>query len=127
LPGDENSIDQIILCEDGAPQYASYNKKEESFVWREVLPYSQTNENSEIGDVTFTNGAIYRQQNITFELRRQDPFGEYGLQMPKKYKNVGGKTATRDANPLRSFKKRGMRVDLSQLLYLPIEAENSCI
>ena len=31
-------------------------------------------------NMTFSNGSFYIHQNVTFFLRRQDPFNEYGLQ-----------------------------------------------
>ena len=36
-------------------------------------------------DMPFSNGAFYIHNNITFFVRRQDPFNEYGLQDPYDY------------------------------------------
>ena len=45
------------------------------YKWRDIESFEFVNNNSEV----FTNGAHYIHQNINFFLRRQDPYGLYGL------------------------------------------------
>ena len=49
------------------------------YVWRDIVPQSKLFRTSDIYDSIFTNGAIYMHKDINFYLKRQDPFGEYGL------------------------------------------------
>ena len=112
---------QLVLTDGSVPTYASYVKKEQKFVWRDVLKPSEATSASGLEDVMYTNGAIYMHTNINFFLKRQDPTGEYGLLAPRKGSDG------QDFNPLRKFKKHGTIADFSQLLYLAAEAQNACM
>ena len=112
---------ELVLTNGSVPSYASYIKKEQKFVWRDVLKPSEATSGSGLDDVMFTNGAIYLHTNVNFFLKRQDATGEYGLLAPRK--GVDGQ----DLNPLRHFKKHGTIADFSQLIYLAIEAQNACL
>ena len=48
-------------------------------LWRDMVKPSALSFRSDLYNVPFTNGAFYHHTNITFPVRRQDPFGEYGL------------------------------------------------
>ena len=48
-------------------------------IWRDVVKPSEMSFTSDLYDVVFTNGAFYHHENISFPVRRQDPFGEYGM------------------------------------------------
>ena len=49
------------------------------YVWRDFIPCSKLFRGSDLYDSLFTNGAIYFHKDINFYLKRQDPYGEYGL------------------------------------------------
>ena len=112
---------QLVLTDGNVPSYASYVKKEQKFVWRDVLKPSEATSASGLNDVMFSNGAIYLHNNINFFLKRQDATGEFGLLAPRKGPDG------QDVNPLRKFKKHGTLADFSQLMYLAIEAQNACM
>ena len=62
------------------PYYAyELNDGTGRYLWREPLKESKLMYNDELYDTMFTNGAHYFHENINFFLRRQDPYGEYGL------------------------------------------------
>lgn len=111
----------LVLTNGSVPAYASYIKKEQKFVWRDVLKPSEATSGSGLDDVMYTNGAIYLHTNIDFFLKRQDATGEYGLLAPRKGPDG------QDINPLGKFKKHGTIADFSQLIYLAIEAQNACM
>ena len=52
-------------------------------IWREVLPPSSLSFMSDLYNVTFTNGALYHHSNITFPVRRQDPFHQFEMFVKK--------------------------------------------
>ena len=112
---------ELILTNGSVPAYASYIKKEQKFVWCDVLKPSEASPESGLDDVMFTNGAIYFHTNINFFLKRQDATGEFGLLAP--IKGPDGQ----DVNPLRNYKRHGTIADFSQLIYLAIEAQNACM
>lgn len=49
------------------------------YLWRAMLSTKELSTNSSLYDSIFTNGAIYIHRNLNLYLRRQDPFGFYGL------------------------------------------------
>ena len=53
------------------------------YIWRDLIPSSKLFRTSDIYDSIFTNGSIYIHKNINFYMKRQDPFGDYGLQLPR--------------------------------------------
>lgn len=52
-------------------------------IWRELLKPSQISFMSDLSKIPFTNNAFYHHLNITFPVRRQDPFNAYKLQPTK--------------------------------------------
>ena len=80
-PFDDISVnDEFALTDGTVPQYAIYNPIQQTFIWKDVLLPSETPSNMSTADMPFSNGAFYIHQNLTFFVRRQDPFGDYGLQ-----------------------------------------------
>lgn len=69
----------VLLTDGSVPTYASYLPTLEKFIWRRVLAPSETTNDSDVYDMPFSNGSFYIQNNVNFFLRRQDPFGDYGL------------------------------------------------
>lgn len=82
-------------------------------IWRDVLKPTELTFTSDIYDTTFTNGAFYHHANITFPVRRQDPFGTYGMY------------AKKDGAPLKNnFELPSTEIDISGDEYI-IENENT--
>lgn len=52
-------------------------------LWRDVVKPSALSFSSDIYNTPFTNGAFYHHTNITFPVRRQDPFGTFGMYATK--------------------------------------------
>jgi hypothetical protein len=57
-----------------------FNDGTGKYVWKNIKSFEIVNYDSELYDSTFTNGCHYLHKQINFYLKRQDPFGEYGLQ-----------------------------------------------
>lgn len=49
------------------------------YLWRDMLSNKSITSDDELYNTIFTNGAVYYHRDLNFYLRRQDPFGEYGL------------------------------------------------
>lgn len=49
------------------------------YYYRELKSDAEINQDSDVYDSVFTNNCHYFHKNINFYLRRQDPYGEYGL------------------------------------------------
>lgn len=49
------------------------------YLWRDILSSRDMIVGDELYDSVFTNGAHYFYSNINFYLKRQDPYGDYGL------------------------------------------------
>lgn len=64
------------------PIYAELSQKNRKFMWRKLLGQSELRQNDPLYEMTFANGRLYIEKNINFFLRRQDPFGKYGLSRP---------------------------------------------
>ena len=92
LPNDMQNIDfndylifkPNILKPSGAYDFGDieqveFREKSGRYVWRDILPTEKVPRDSEIFDSIFTNGAIYYYKDVNFYLKRQDPYGDYGL------------------------------------------------
>lgn len=85
----------------GIPKYAKhYPDTSGKYIWKALVPPSKTSTKSEIFDKPFANGAHYRHMGINFFLRRQDPYGDYHL-------NMKNETATGEVNKLTNFMTLG--------------------
>lgn len=90
-PFDDISVDDEFALTDGTiPQYAIYNPIQQTFIWKDVVPPSETQSNMSTYNMPFSNGSFYIHNNITFFLRRQDPFNEYRLQDDFDYSSWDG-------------------------------------
>lgn len=67
---------------DSVPSYAKLCMDSKTFSWKRLYSASEVDKNSDLFDLTFSNGCFYVQKNINFFLKRQDPRGEYGLSYP---------------------------------------------
>lgn len=82
---EQGTVDTINL-----PSYAT-NLKDGRYIWRDLLDIGFNDMNEETLDYPFLNGAHYLHNNISFPLKRQDPFGLYGLQYTNFPPDISGK------------------------------------
>ena len=76
LPGNAVFVKGLV------PQYANLLTHSGYFIWRDLEAPSNITRGEELYDTPFMNGRFYMEKNINFFLRRQDPFGNYGLSVP---------------------------------------------
>jgi hypothetical protein len=62
----------------GIPDYA-VDIGDGRFIWRDLLDYGIDNGMEDYVDYPFINGCHYVHHNVCFPIRRQDPYGRYGL------------------------------------------------
>lgn len=72
----------MFWTKDSVPVYAKLCLSTKEFSWRPILKTSELDNNNDLTKLPFSNGCIYVQKNINFFLRRQDPYGDYGLSYP---------------------------------------------
>ena len=120
----ENDTDafDFLLTDDTVPMYATYIPKEQKFVWKNVLPISESSD-EELNNIMFTNGTNYIQKNINFYVRRQDPFGKNGLLFHGRTGPATGDTTT----PMWNMKTVGYEFNKSWFVYNAIEMQNECL
>jgi hypothetical protein len=111
---------KAYYCNEAVPLYAAFHNKTQSFVWRGITPPSEMNSEMELYDTPFTNGRLYIEKNITFFLRRQDPYGDFGL--------LWGKfgDGKHPKNPMEYFRLEGTMLDLSQIYNFFNNLDNIC-
>ena len=78
----ENRRYELYWVDEVVPRYGRVCKKIGRIVWRGLVLPSELNNTSSLYDTPFMNGRFYKNANINFFLRRQDPFGDYGLSEP---------------------------------------------
>ena len=110
---------RAYYSEDAIPTYAAFDKETRSFVWRGFVSPSLMTQDSELYDIPFANGHFYIEKNITFFLRRQDPFGDFGLLWAK---------GTDIYNPMEYFRLESSsgRLDLSSVYNFYNNLNNIC-
>lgn len=69
----------VVSTTEGVPSYATYLSSSHSFVWRPIMLMSELTNNSQLYEMPFSNGRHYIESNVVLYLRRQDPFGNFGL------------------------------------------------
>ena len=72
-------------------------------------------------DLPFTNGRFYIERNINFFLRRQDPFGEFGLSYARHTDDERHLN-----NPMEYFNVDSAYLDLSQIYNFYNNLDNVC-
>ena len=83
---------------------------------------SELDKNNDLSSLPFSNGCIYVQKNFNFFLKRQDPYGEYGLSYPL-YKY----TQQLISNPMTRYVIYGSdRIDLSEFDFVDNNDLNTC-
>ena len=63
----------------GDIEQTEFREKSGRYEWKEILPTEKISRDSEIFESVYTNDAIYYYKDINFYLKRQDPYGDYGL------------------------------------------------
>ena len=111
---------KAYYCNEAVPTYAAFNQSAQSFVWRGNTPPSEMSKDKELFDMPFANGRFYVEKNITFFMRRQDPFGEFGLLWAKSNDDYPPR------NAMEYFRLDGMRLDLSQVFSFFNKLNNIC-
>lgn len=99
------------------PTYATICHSNGEFIWTMPTPLSELKDTDKTYDFPFSNGCLYVEHNINFFLRRQDPFGKYGLSKPI---YVGDNIKF---NPLKNFVITGETFDMP----LDVISENKTI
>jgi hypothetical protein len=84
----QSDLQKITLfkCGDLTPSYI-YAIPDGSgrYMWRDIVKPSEYNYMDELYNLTFTNGSLYHHKNITLPVKRQDPFGKYGMFVKDEY------------------------------------------
>lgn len=83
----------------------------QKFIWRPLVAPSEMIQDDELYDTPFSNGRFYIEKNVNFFLRRQDPYGKYGLSIP-----LFRETEQLVSNPMQRFVINGKPIDLSGIL-----------
>lgn len=119
LRGD-SKIYYVYWTRDSVPLYAKVSPQNRKFIWKGLTPPSQLRNNNSLYDLTFSNGRFYIEKNINFFLRRQDPFGKYGLSSP-----IYKKLKKEYTNPMDDFIISGSKqADFTGILYSLNNFEN---
>ena len=103
------------------PTYAAFNKSTQEFCWRGITPPSVMTKDMSLFDLPFTNGRFYIERNINFFLRRQDPFGEFGLSYARHTDDERHLN-----NPMEYFNVDSAYLDLSQIYNFYNNLDNVC-
>jgi hypothetical protein len=73
-----NYIEQADSNIDEVPSYATI-REDGKYVWRDLLSIGFNDGESKTLDYPFLNGSHYRYQNYGFNVKRQDPYAQWGL------------------------------------------------
>jgi hypothetical protein len=73
-----NYIEQADSAIDEVPSYATL-REDGKYVWRDLLSIGFNDGEQETLDYPFLNGSHYRYQNYCFNIKRQDPYAQWGL------------------------------------------------
>lgn len=112
----------IFWSQYSVPFYAKLCLESKEFCWRPILKTSELDKNNDLASLPFSNGCIYVQKNLNFFLKRQDPYGDYGLSYPL-YKY----TQQIIANPMTKYVIYGSeKIDLSYFDYIINNDLNTC-
>lgn len=107
---------RVFLKNKTVPSYAYYSGDGSGKrMWRKILLESELNQDSDIYERPYANGAIYLHDDINFYVRRQDPDGRYGLQYI--YERVGDYA---------NFTISGNKKDMPDVDYKTIESNTQC-
>ena len=82
----ENNHMSLFKKNEEIPSYATQIKGENTFLWRDVVPLEDS-ENNDDNEYVFANGYYYITKEINFYLRRQDPEGKLGLYTKEGFPN----------------------------------------
>ena len=112
----QNGLMRIFYKNPSIPEYAYYTGDGSGeYIWRKLINDTELEQDSDIYDRMYANGAVYINTNINFFLRRQDPYGIYGLQ----YMNESAGNASK-------FKVTGIEKDNFDADYITEENYSVC-
>lgn len=73
-----NYIEEADSLVEGIPTYATL-RNDGKYIWRDLLSIGFNDGDDNNLDYPFLNGSHYRYQNYCFNLKRQDPYAQWGL------------------------------------------------
>lgn len=101
---------KAYYAEESIPMYAVFNSTTQEFVWRGFVAPSVMTTEMELYDTPFANGRFYLERNVNIFLRRQDPYGDFGLSVARHTDGL-----LHRGNPMEYFNPDGTKLDLSQV------------
>lgn len=111
---------RAFYAKEAAPLYAKFNRATQEYTWRRIVAPSEMTQDMELYDTTFSNGHFYLEKNVTFFMRRQDPFGDFGLSYGRFLKGEFRR------NPMEYFNVDSSILDLSQIYNFYNNLNNIC-
>ena len=118
----KDGLVRVFYKNNDIPEYAYYTGDGTGkYVWRELIKDTELSQESDIYDRMYANGAVYINTNINFYLRRQDPYGIYGLQ----YMN-GDDSEMGGVGMASSFKIKGVETEIFDADYITEENNSVC-
>ena len=88
-----NYIEEADSVLDIIPSYATL-RDDGKYVWRDLLSIGFNDGETETLDYPFLNGSHYRYQNYCFNVKRQDPYAQWGLLYTKFPSDITGDRVT---------------------------------
>lgn len=111
-----NGLEKIFYKNRNIPTYAYYTGDGSGkYIWRELIKDTELTQDSDIYDRMYANGSVYINTNINFYLRRQDPYGIYGLRY-----------TTSESEDAANFIINGIEVDKGDVDYKTEENYSVC-
>ena len=106
LTAGENYL--LFIKTNGIPDYAiRYPDTSGRYIWKEIRKYSDEASDSDLYNMPFANGAHYQHNGFNFFLRRQDPDGEYGLNITQdRLQKLGKFTQNNTSRIMRTSKTK---------------------
>ena len=85
------------------------------FLWRDIKNPSEMTFHDDLYDIPYTNGSFYHHENITFYVRRQDPFNYYNMRVNKDGVEIEN-----------NFEVPTVELDNSEYAHIPENNSSSC-
>ena len=114
---------KYVFCKNkDIPEYAYYvGDGSGKYIWRPLINDTELSQDSDIYDRMYANGAVYINTDINFYLRRQDPYGLYGLQYTS-----NGSSASSYNEDIVKFNISGVEVNKGDSDYITEENYSIC-
>jgi hypothetical protein len=87
-----NYVEEGTVSTQDRPEYSNYIGKigDGRYLWRDLLDIGVNDTQEDSLDYPFLNGVHYINNNISFPLKRQDPFNFYELQYKEFPSDISG-------------------------------------